>query len=232
MMRYKLTDENMITHGGCQWALGEWRDAPGEGELCGPGWIHVYDHPLVGVFLNPIHADFRRPRLFKCETEGRELDDNGLKRGVQRCRLLREIPLPEITVEQRIEIAIRCSQRVCRNVAWNAWADGWLSGADRSVEAAAAATWSAWSAASAWSEWSMTAARAARAAEAAASAWVTAKAWAARAAEAAEARAAASAMAAEAGASAAKAAKAKAKAAKAVTLIDVIHDVIRGGKNA
>jgi len=35
---YKLTDQNMQTRGGTQWAIGETRTASGEGDLCGPGW--------------------------------------------------------------------------------------------------------------------------------------------------------------------------------------------------
>jgi hypothetical protein len=35
--------------------------------LCGPGWLHAYESPLVAAFMNPIHADFRKPRLFEAE---------------------------------------------------------------------------------------------------------------------------------------------------------------------
>ena len=30
---YKLTDANMKTHGGTQWAIGEWRETSGQGTL-------------------------------------------------------------------------------------------------------------------------------------------------------------------------------------------------------
>jgi hypothetical protein len=73
----------------------------------------------------------------------------------------------------RVRFAILCAKEVCADLPWNAWADKWLSGEDRSEAAAGAAAEAAWAA---------RAARAARAAEAAA-------AWAARAAYAAQAAA-------------------------------------------
>ncbi|MDD4352556.1 MAG: hypothetical protein PHU71_06315 [Candidatus Gracilibacteria bacterium] len=125
----------MQTHGGCQWTLGEWKETSGNGELCSDGWLHCYSSPLLAVMLNPIHANISNPRLFEIETDGRMLDDNGLKQGFTRMRLVREIPLPEITTTQRIAFGILCAKRVCRDADWNTWADGWLSGTDRSYGA-------------------------------------------------------------------------------------------------
>jgi len=66
-----------------------------------------------------------------------------------------KIDLPSLTIEQRIEIAIRCAKLVCDDPAWTTWADNWLSGKDRSEAAAArAAVWAARAvaAAAAWAE--------------------------------------------------------------------------------
>jgi len=135
-MRYKLTDENGKTHGGCEWGPGVSHSAPGTGELCSTGWIHVYDSPCVAVMMNPCHADFENPRLWECEVSGKELDDHGLKRGVQKCMTVREIPVPVLTMEQRVEIAIRCALRVWANVDFTRWAERWLNVIDRSAAAA------------------------------------------------------------------------------------------------
>jgi len=45
---------------------------------------------------------------------------------------------PVITNEQRIEISIRIAKLVCSDIKWNAWADKWLSGEDRTKSSAAA----------------------------------------------------------------------------------------------
>jgi len=148
-MRYKLTDENGQTYGGYEWGPGVSHSAPGTGELCSDGWIYVYDSPCVAVMMNPCHADFENPRLWECEVSGKELDDHGLKRGVQKCMTVQEIPVPVLTTEQRVEIAIRCALRVWSNVDFTRWAERWLDGTDRS----AAAAWAAWMAISEETIW-------------------------------------------------------------------------------
>ena len=90
------------------------------------------------MFLNPIHADFKNPILW--EAEGNvEKNDHGLKVGVKRLTTIRQIPLPDVSDEQRIKFGILCAKRVCKDKKWNSWADNWLSGQDRSTAAAAAA---------------------------------------------------------------------------------------------
>ena len=186
---YKLTDHDGKTHGGTQWATGVTHTAPGTGALCTSGWIHVYDHPLVGLLLNPIHGGFPEDlRLWEVEWSGTTQDDRGLKRGVQSCTILRELPVPHVTPIQRVRFAILCADHVLGGGEipnWRAWARAWLGGTDRTAEAAGAAR------AAEAAVWSARAACSARAAEAAAgaaeaaacSAWsAEAEAWAARAA--------------------------------------------------
>jgi hypothetical protein len=182
---YKLTDGNGQTRNGTQWGPGVSHSGTGKGGLCGPGWIHAYEHPLVAVLMNPIHANFQTPRLWEAEGEI-AIRDCQLKCGCKTLTTVREIPLPAVTTEMRVRFAILCAKEVCAYPAWNAWADRWLSGEDRTQAAARAAE----------------AAREARAARAArAAAWAAA--WAARAAASAWAEDAASAWAAEDAASAA-----------------------------
>ena len=136
---YKLTDKNGQTWNGTQWGPGVSHSGTGEGELCGPGWIHAYEHPLIAVFMNPIHGNFKNPRLW--EAAGKVgLRDGQLKCGCKTLTTVREIPLPEITTEMRVRFAIMCAKDVCAaDIAWNAWADKWLSGEDRTQAAAAEA---------------------------------------------------------------------------------------------
>ena len=63
--------------------------------------------------------------------------------GCTKLTLLRQIDLPQITTEQRVRFGILCAKAVCDSPEWNAWADRWLDGSDRSVETA----WEAWAAA-------------------------------------------------------------------------------------
>jgi hypothetical protein len=157
---YKLTDGDGKTRNDTQWGPGVSHSGTGEGELCGWGWIHAYEHPLIAVLMNPIHARVKTPRLWEAEGEV-GLRDGQFKCGCKTLTTVREIPLPAVTTEMRVRFAIMCAQEVCACPSWNAWADKWLSGEDRSEAAAGAAAEAAWAA---------RAARAARAAEAAAAA--------------------------------------------------------------
>ena len=134
---YKLTDSEMKTHKGFQWELGKWYETTGEGDLCSPGWLHFYNDPLVGMFMNPAHANIKNPRLFRAEVEGNFIDDNGLKCGYTKARLVEELPVPQISPVQWIRFAILCAKEVYKKKEWNKWANNWLSGKDRTEESAA-----------------------------------------------------------------------------------------------
>ena len=136
---YKLTDQNMQTHGGFQWALGRPREASGSGGLCGPGWLHAYSDPALAVALNPIHADYSNPRLFVAEGHGMLLDDRGLKCGVTQLTLVARQSPPKISTAAKVHFAILCGKMVYTRTDWLAWADAWLDRADRTAVAAYAA---------------------------------------------------------------------------------------------
>jgi len=179
MKLFKLTDRDGQTRGRTQWGPGASHSGTGGGGLCGPGWIHAYEHPLVAVLMNPIHARVKTPRLWEAEGEV-GLRDGQFKCGCKTLTTVREIPLPAVTTEMRVRFAIMCAAEVCADLPWNAWADRWLSGEDRSAEAAWAAQATSWAAYAAQAAASWAAHAAARAA--AAAAWA---AWAAEAAAAA-----------------------------------------------
>jgi hypothetical protein len=136
MKYYKLTDQNMQTYDCFQWKLKKKYSVSGIGELCSSGWFHVYNNPILAIILNPIHADFNKPRLFECVVSGKIKRDKGLKYGAQHCTMIKEIPLPILSTEYKIEFAIRCALKVYKNKSFAAWAKNWLSGKDRSSSAA------------------------------------------------------------------------------------------------
>jgi hypothetical protein len=131
----KLTDKNLQTHGGCQWVVGEWKKTAGNEKLCRRGWLHAYDSAGVAAFMNPIHANFKDPIFWCAEVSGKTLNNNGLNCGWTEMRLVTRVAPTEITVRQRIEIAIRCATIVCNSEAWRRWAGRWLDGSDRSQAA-------------------------------------------------------------------------------------------------
>jgi hypothetical protein len=158
-MKCKLVTQELQAYRGFQWELGkkEVIETAG-GELCSGAFFHYYDHPLLAILLNPIHASIKNPRLFLVETAGETLSDKGLKSGSKELTLVEEIELPDITLNQKIAFGILCALEVNRDPEFVLWANNWLSGIDRS-RAAAVAAWSAtvWSAAraaanAAWSD--------------------------------------------------------------------------------
>jgi hypothetical protein len=139
MKAYKLTDENGQTRSSMQWGANVSHSATGKGvELCSDGWIHFYTNPLLAVIFNQIHANFRFPKLWECETSGEELHEP-FKSGCKTLTTIREIPLPEITLNQKIAFGILCTKKIFKEEKWNEWADKWLNGEDRTVMAAASA---------------------------------------------------------------------------------------------
>lgn len=156
---YKLTTQENTTHEGCLWIPGEWKMTNGKGPLCTPGWLHAYSDPLVASFMNPAHANIVNPKLWEAEAEGKFQDDHGLKCGYASMRIVKEIPLPTISVGKKIEIAIHCAIIAgYDNGDFVAWALHWINGDDRTAAAtettlAAVETKRAWSAAAMAAEW-------------------------------------------------------------------------------
>ncbi len=146
MKGYKLTDKNGQTFGGCQWGENITHVATGEGnELCSPDVVHIYLDPLLAVFANPIYGNYNPETMQLWECECSEIvEQDALKAGCKMVTTLKRIPVPVITLEQRITIAILCSKKVCKDKKWNQWADKWLDGSDRSRETASAAYYAAY----------------------------------------------------------------------------------------
>jgi hypothetical protein len=164
-MNCKITNINGMTQNDTQWGENARHEATGKGKtLCSDGFIHFYEDELLAVFMNPAHGNFKPMRLWQFEPEG-EIITDGSKSGCKAGRTIKEIPIPEITTEQRVEIAIRCALPICKNTKWLEWANKWLSGEDRTTESAYAASAAAYAASAADAAYASYAAYAASAAE-------------------------------------------------------------------
>lgn len=92
--------------------------------------LHHYSHPALAVIFNPIHASFRDMRLFEIEID-KELGADGLKGWCRRQRIIRELPVPDLSREQLVAFAIYCAEPYSR-ADWQKWAQNWMDGTDRS----------------------------------------------------------------------------------------------------
>ena len=133
--RYKLLTQDFTTHGGTRWKgdNGEFITvrAVGTGNrLCTDDVIHFYDHPVLAVLFNSLHANIKSPVLVVIEIDS-EVAHDGLKGGCKQAKIVEILKLPDITTSQKAEFAIRCAKVVYKNAEWNKWADAWLSGKNR-----------------------------------------------------------------------------------------------------
>ena len=139
---YKFTTQDYKTRKGeyneTLWGENIEHNASGIGELCSNGWIHAYLSPELAVLLNPRHANIKNPILWECEGDiGKS--DNQLKVGCTRLKTIRIIKTPKITTNQRVAFSILCAKSVCKDIAWNKWADAWLNNINRDAHATYAA---------------------------------------------------------------------------------------------
>jgi hypothetical protein len=135
---YKLTDQDNKTRSDTLWGPGVKHTATGDSySLCTNDLIHAYEDPLLAVFISPLHVNYSNPKLWKAKTTCKKIVRDGqMKCGVKSLTTLHEIPLPVVTLTQRVAFGILCAKKVCSDTKWNKWADKWLSGEDRSVESA------------------------------------------------------------------------------------------------
>jgi hypothetical protein len=140
---YKLTDEFGNTRDQTHWAEGtkheiakELRDSTQP--LCTRHYYHAYENPLVAVFMNPVHANFRNSILWRA-TGWVSKRDGQLKCGCFTLRTLQQIPLPVLTTNQRVRVSIQCTLKRSQTESFKLWAKNWLSGIDRAADAANAA---------------------------------------------------------------------------------------------
>lgn len=116
----------------------------GEGsDQCGPGVLHYFASEVEASLYWPTYLlDESAARALSVEVESVETD--GIKLwSPATARVLEEVELPKITVDERAAFAVCVApHEVTRD-----WAIGWLTGADRTQSAAEAASTVAWTAA-------------------------------------------------------------------------------------
>ena len=150
--KYKLIDHEGYTRRGQEgemyWLDGLEKTAIGKGkELCTKDVIHYYDHPLLAVLFNSIHANIEKPKLIEIKIDKAWAQD-GLKGGCKKAKYVKEIELPIITIEQKVTFAIKISLKYYEDEKYKKWAEEWLNG-NRTARAAMAAARAAWAAESA-----------------------------------------------------------------------------------
>jgi len=136
---YKLTTQDKTTMGGMKWEIGKTNTATGKGtSMCTDQVLHCYASPHQAVFLNSIHANINNPRLFMIACS-ELVDTDGLKHASKSQTPIKELPVPSLTTNQRVAIAIKLALTVYKAVGFVKWAHNWLNGTDRTVDAAYAA---------------------------------------------------------------------------------------------
>lgn len=133
---YKLLSQDLKSFNNTQWELNKTItvNIPGN-TMCSKQVLHCYNHPLLAVLLNPIHADIYTPTLFEINVD-EIVNNDGLKFASKSQTLVKKLSIPEISIEQKIEFGIRVAKLVSKDKIWNLWADNWLNGSDKSVESA------------------------------------------------------------------------------------------------
>jgi hypothetical protein len=136
-MPCKLVTQDLKTYADTQWRLGEWKSSSGEGSLCGSGWLHGYEDPLLAAFLNPVHANILSPLVFEVAVKGSLLDVYGTMFGATDMCLTQALsPLPTLTDWRCIRFALLCVLRTTESERFCEWAEKWLLGQDRTYDAA------------------------------------------------------------------------------------------------
>ena len=147
MILYKLTDQEGKTKHNTQWGPGISHEATGDTNqpLCSDAWIHAYESTELAILMNPIHGRFDNPKLWQAEGEIRISD--GTKCGCRELKTIKELDIPEITLEQKVKFGILTTLEVYKEENFLIWSNNWLSGKDRSYAATNAANAAAYDAA-------------------------------------------------------------------------------------
>lgn len=136
MKYYKLLNQDLTSYNHTEWEIGVPVTVTVEGnKMCSNQVLHCYNHPLLAVILNPIHANLSNPKLFEISVD-KIVNNDGLKFASKSQTLLKKISLPFLSTVQKVEFAIKVAKTVYSDEKWNEWADKWLSGSDRSIASA------------------------------------------------------------------------------------------------
>ena len=143
---YKLTNLQSQTYNQTQWGENVTHELPVRDtyELCSYQVIHAYVSPELAVLMDPIQSSLL-PNAILWEAKGDVVTTDGTKVGCTKLTTLKRIPIPTITLEQRVTFAIKCALHVYKEPSWVAWAQAWLAGTNRAAaDAADAAAYAAY----------------------------------------------------------------------------------------
>jgi len=133
MTRYLLTNADHSTWRGSQ--IGTGRSifrSNAENNVINKNADELGDSPLVAIMLNPWHAQIDQQKMLEIEFSQIDVVKNDPRVNM----LVRETELPSVTTDQKIVFGLMVIQEVYQNTVFNKWADGWISGSDRSAESA------------------------------------------------------------------------------------------------
>jgi hypothetical protein len=132
--RYKLVEQEAVRSENSEdkeekfeWKLKKWKEIEGDKEFFGvfsEGWLHCYSDPLIAILLNPINENIQNPRLFEVEVDGKEAHCN-MKYAYKKMRLMKEVNVPKITLEQKVKFAVLCALEICGDNKFTSWAKDW-----------------------------------------------------------------------------------------------------------
>ena len=98
-------------------------------------WFIVYDSTAKAfLFSNSIYLSPTYENLYKVEVWGRNRQKQGMYSGWEYIRILKKVDYPKISIEQQIEIAIKCLLKINLFDEFKDWAKDWISGYDRTVK--------------------------------------------------------------------------------------------------
>ena len=134
---YKLTDLQSQTRNATQWGENVTHELPVRDayQLCSKQVLHAYVSPELAVLMDPIQASLL-PDAILWEAEGDVVTNDGTKVGCTRLTTLKQIPIPTITLEQRVTFALKCALHVYKEPSWVAWAQAWVANTNRDATAA------------------------------------------------------------------------------------------------
>lgn len=139
---YKYMNSDDTTKNNTKWGYGVTHEViDGGWELCTKGLIHFYEDKYIATLMDPLHAEYTLDKncvMRTCVAEGEVVTDNDLKCGAKKVTTGKKVKTIELTLEQRVECAIRISLLVYNESSFVEWAEKWLSGEDRSYDSARA----------------------------------------------------------------------------------------------
>jgi hypothetical protein len=120
MKLYKLTNADAQTKYGMTWGAGVTNDVGVRGmvlepKLCTLAVIHAYTDPLMAALLHPVHVRYGEMKLWEAEGDV-VVREGDLKVGVRQLTTIKEIPLPKVSLKQRVKFAVLCALDVINDV--------------------------------------------------------------------------------------------------------------------